>query len=219
MNLRGTLRTSVVGAAVAGTLVVLAGPALAVHPELSGTVQCAAGEQIVSWTVSNSESTSDSNRAMTVTGISVSSGTVTGVAVGAVLPPTPAAGSTLVATTVLPGDQTGSVELTVRADWDTGDWEDGARTGIVRSVAVTLAGGCAGATTSTTSTTTTSSTTTTTTAAPLVGGVTEARAPVPLPATAPATLPATGSPAALLAATGAGLLGAGMMLRRFRRTR
>jgi hypothetical protein len=122
---------------VVGTLVGFAGPASAYHSVLSGQVVCTGGQQIVTWTIANSEGTSDTGRSMTIDEISVSSGTVTGVETGTVFPPLPLPGSTQTATTVLPGTQTGNVKLTVQADWDRGGWQD-----IVRTVKVELPGDC-----------------------------------------------------------------------------
>ena len=141
----------------AGLVVGTALPALAHHPELSGSVACTNGQQIITWTIKNSESTSGSNRTMVVDQISVSAGTVVGVAVNAVFPPKPTSGSVKTATTTFSGTNTGPVTLTVRADWIGGSQN------VVRTASVTLPGQCTVPTTTTTTTTTTTSTTTTTT--------------------------------------------------------
>ena len=137
-----------------GLIIGTALPALAHHPELSGVVACTSGQQIITWTVKNSETTTGSNRTMTIDQLSVSSGSVVGLAVGAVFPPQPKVGSVKTATTTLSGTKTGTVTLTVRADWYGGSQD------VVRSTSVTLAGGCTVPTTTTTVPPTTTTTTT-----------------------------------------------------------
>ena len=144
---------TVIGGLVVGTAL----PAFAHHPELSGIVACTSGQQVITWTVRNSETTSGSNRTMTIDQISATSGTVEGLVVGTVFPPQPKAGSVRTATTTVSGTKTGSVTLTVRGDWAGGSQN------VVRTVRVTLPGGCTVPTTTSTSTTTTSTTTTSTT--------------------------------------------------------
>ena len=97
---------------------------------------------------------------MTIDQISVSSGTVVGIAVGAVFPPQPKTGSVKTATTTSSGTKTGSVTLTVRGDWAGGSQN------VVRTASVTLPGGCLVPTTTSTSTTSTTTTSTTTTTTP-----------------------------------------------------
>lgn len=227
MALHRTSRSLIAAAIVAGAIVGSALPASAYHPVLSGKVACVAGEQVVTWTVENSESTSDTGRSMIIDSVSVNHGTLSGIQAGMVFPPRPLPGSVRNATTVLPGNQTGGVKLTVQADWDRNGWQD-----IVMTVRVNLPGDCRN--TPTTTVVTAAQPTTTTTAAPTTTTTTAVRiAPEPTLPTemvetqvlgeqqarpAPtAALPRTGIPAAGAALGGLGLILAGVPLSRLRR--
>jgi hypothetical protein len=118
--------------------------AFANHPILSGSLGCSAGQQVVTWSVTDSETTvatGGNGRTMTIEALSVSQGTVLGLSVGDVVQPQPLPGSTVTGTTTLPGTTTGTVTLTV-----TGHFFEpgGADTGIVdtESIGVTLSGAC-----------------------------------------------------------------------------
>jgi len=127
--------------AMLGCISLLATPAFANFPMVSGSVACKSGHQKVTWTVTNSESTDGTNRSMTLEAVSVSQGSVSGLSVGQVLPPQPLAGSTVTGTTMLSGTSTGSVTLTVTGHFYESDGSD---TGLVdtESATVTLPGGC-----------------------------------------------------------------------------
>lgn len=137
MSLDRISRPGLAALLVMGAIVGLATPASANHPVVSGRVACVGDQQVVTWTVENSESVSGTDRTMTVDEISVSPGTVSGVEAGDVLPPTPRAGSSRTATTVLPGDWTGRVTLAVLAHWSDGGLQDQ-----VRRATVEVPGGC-----------------------------------------------------------------------------
>jgi hypothetical protein len=128
---------------VLGTVLGFATPAFAHHPALSGTARCINGQWVITWTISNSESTSGSNRTMTVDqiGVTASSGVtglaVSGVAVGTSFPPATSANWTRTATTTLAGTVTGSVTLTVRADWSRSGPQN-----VSRTATVSLPGSC-----------------------------------------------------------------------------
>ncbi|MDQ1498744.1 MAG: hypothetical protein QOI86_2084 [Actinomycetota bacterium] len=212
-------RKSAVALLTLGIVTGLAAPAFAWHPDLTGEVACAAsGQQVVTWTVTNSEMADSENSTMTVDQIAVSSGTVGPIGVGTTFPGQPEAGSTQTSTTELPGSQTGEVTLTVRADWEGADQD------VERSVSVTLPGTCVEPVTTTTTlppTTTTTqapltvaaapTTTTTTTAAPQVLGEVLV-APVVAPV---AELPRTGAPINTTLLTGAIALMLGAAALRF----
>jgi hypothetical protein len=72
---------------------------------------------------------------MKITAVSVSQGTVSGIAVGDVLQPQPLAGSTGTGTTTLPGTTTGSVTLTVTGHFYNPDNSD---SGIVDTESTTV---------------------------------------------------------------------------------
>jgi hypothetical protein len=177
----------------AGIVVGLAGPALAHHPEVSGSVACSDGSHVITWKVGNSETTSGSGRTMTVDQIFVSSGTVAGIAVGTAFPPKPQTGSTRTATTTLGGAQTGSVTLTVRADWNRNGPQNQTRT-----ATVTLRGNCVPVTTTTTApsptTTTTQPPPTTTTTQPPATTTTTTQPPTTTTTTQPPTTTTTQPP-------------------------
>jgi LPXTG-motif cell wall-anchored protein len=188
-------RKTAVALLTLGIVTALATPAFAHHPDLTGEVACATnGQQVVTWTVTNSETVDGSDRTMTLDQVAVSSGTVGPIAIDTSFPPQPEAGSTQTSTTVLPGTETGVVTLTVRGDWDKDGPQD-----VEQSVSVTLPGTCMEPVTTTTTlppTTTTTQAplaitaapTTTTTLAPVVLGEVLV-APAPL-----AELPRTGAP-------------------------
>jgi hypothetical protein len=93
---------------------------LANHPIPTGTVACVAGQQVVTWTVTNSEFTvaeGGTGRTMKITALSVSQGTVSGIAVNDVLQPQSSAGSTETGTTTLPGTTTGDGVLEVTGEF------------------------------------------------------------------------------------------------------
>lgn len=93
-------------------LVAFAPAAFAHHPIVSGEAACSpSGDIVVTWTVANSES--DAARTMTIDALSVTKGTVSGLAVGDTVAPS---GSTQ-ATTTLPGNETGTVSLSVTGRW------------------------------------------------------------------------------------------------------
>jgi LPXTG-motif cell wall-anchored protein len=211
-------RKSAVALLTLGIVTALATPAFAHTPDLTGEVVCATnGHQVVTWTVTNSETVEGSNLTMTVDEITVSSGTVDPISAGTVFPPQPEAGSTQTATTDLPGSEAGVVTLTVAGTWSD-DWKES------QSASVTLPGTCEEPVTTTTTlppTTTTTqapltvaaapTTTTTTTAAPQVLGEVLV-APVVAPA---AELPRTGAPINTTLLTGAIALMLGAAALRF----
>jgi hypothetical protein len=146
---RSLSRPAAVLALTGGLVLGTALPALAHHPILSASTGCNAGEQVITWTVKNSES----SKSMTVYKVSVSSGTVPGL-----LNSVFTGSQSQTFTTTLPGTQKGTVKLTVWGRWTNGVTED-------RDTSATLKGDCKppATTTSSTSPTTTSSTSTTTT--------------------------------------------------------
>jgi hypothetical protein len=189
-------RPVLVGFLAAGFLTVFAAPAFAHHPIVSGTVECAEnGHQIITWTVSNSETVSGTNRTMTLDQVHVSSGSVSGIGVGTAFPPSALSNSTRTATTDLPGDQTGNVTLQVRGDWSSG----GPQNVSVTSDPVHLKGECEDTTSSSSTTTTTEATTTTTTQAAVTTTTTQAA--VTTTTTQAAVTTTTLAPAAVVAPT------------------
>jgi hypothetical protein len=159
-----------------GLVVASALPAWAHYPVVSGTTTCLTGQQVVTWTVKNSENT----QKMTVDVVSVTAGTVTG------LTGLYNGGASRTATTSLPGTQTGTVTLSVH-----GIWPD--RVKATKTASVVLKGDCKPPVTTTTTTSSTTTTTrppvTTTTTVPPT--TTTPVAPTPLP---PATTTTTGAP-------------------------
>lgn len=130
-------------------------PAFAHQPDLTGEVACAGyanRHQMVTWTLSNSEwvvtnadgarvrpvGDTGQGRTMTLRSVAVTSGRVSGFERGQKYPTRPQEYSTRTAVTDLPGDQTGSVTLDVRADWK---GEDGPRN-VAGTVTVYLTGRC-----------------------------------------------------------------------------
>jgi LPXTG-motif cell wall-anchored protein len=136
---------------IAAVVVGMALPAWAHHPILSGETECTNGDHVVSWTIENNQT----DQAMTI-----DSATAAMVIGGAEYPVTgytsPVGNSgTTHATTIVPGNVTGTIELTVDASWPDGITS-------IKDVSVELVDTC----TSTSTTTTTASTTTTTTTVP-----------------------------------------------------
>lgn len=150
-GLRGAARRAVVLAALAiAGLLVFAVPAWAHHPVLSGNTSCANGDHVVHWTIGNSES----NHVMTITSAVANVGANTYAVTG--YSPTVGNGGSTSATTIVPGNVTGTVTLTVAATWN-----DGATA--TRQTTVELIGQCGGTTTTTQSSTSTSTSSTTAT--------------------------------------------------------
>lgn len=124
---------AIVGGAVAGFVL----PAFANHPDLSARVACVGHDQVVTWTIENSETADGTNRTMVIDEISVTEGDVVGVGEGTEFPPRPKDGSSRTATTVLPGGLKGTVTLSLRVHFDDGGLQD-----VTRSVSVDLPGDC-----------------------------------------------------------------------------
>lgn len=100
---------------------ILAPAALAHTPSVTGSAECIAGEWVVTWTVTNSETTSGTNRTMTIDTLTLApSGSVAGLAAGQQFAPQPTVGSTKTGTSTYPGSTSGTFTLTVVADWDDG---------------------------------------------------------------------------------------------------
>jgi hypothetical protein len=136
--------------AVAAVLAVAAAPAWAHHPVLSGRTACANGSHVVTWTIGNSESGPD--KAMTIASIDATIG-ATSYGVSGYASPVPPSGETN-ATTVVPGDVSGTVTLSVTATWSNGIEASG-------QTSVELVDDCAPPGTTSTSAAATSTTSTT----------------------------------------------------------
>ncbi|MBV9253671.1 MAG: hypothetical protein JO054_05535 [Actinobacteria bacterium] len=89
------------------------------HPVVSGEVKCATdGTAVVTWHLTNSETVSGTNRTMVVDTATLTSGTLTGIAAGTKVGPQTAAGiPTVNGSSSYPGNQTGTVTLTIAAHW------------------------------------------------------------------------------------------------------
>jgi LPXTG-motif cell wall-anchored protein len=159
----------VVGVAAA-TLIGLAAPASAHHPDLKGWTSCSNGDHVVLWQIGNNYET-----AMT---IATATTTLGGQSYGisGYTSPVPA-NDTTSATTIVPGGITGTITLSVHTTWTDGHEFDA-------TTSVDIESNCSGATT-----TTATEATTTTTAPPTTEATTTTTAP---PTTeAPTTLPPT----------------------------
>ena len=152
-------RTTVMAAVAIGFVVVMALPASACHPVLSGQTTCNEDQQVVTWSIGNSESGATlSMHILTVTAKLGS--TPVGVAGWA---PIVAPSGVTHAISTFSGSQTGTVVLTVTATWPA------AHITTTKTTSVDLVTNCHGTTTTTTvapTTTTTVAPTTTTTEAP-----------------------------------------------------
>lgn len=94
-------------------VVAFAPAAFAHHPVVSGQAACSSsGDVVVTWTVENSESAA--GRIMKIDALSVTKGTVSGLAVNDTI----AVSGSAQATTTLAGSETGSVSLTVTGRWE-----------------------------------------------------------------------------------------------------
>ncbi len=160
------------------------------HADVSGSASCAAGDQLVRWSIGNS----DARRPMTITSAVAALDGAPWPVVGYVSPV--AAHDATEATTTLPSGPTGSLTLTVA-----GSWPDGHQS--TRSASVALVGDCSPATSTSTSSTSSPAPSTSTSS--------------PAPSTSVAgvsTVPATGgssisqTPPAQLADTGGPVLDA-----------
>lgn len=108
------LRLRVIFAAVIGAItatVMLASPAWAHHPVLSGETSCPNDDHLVTWTIGNSQADSPMTILQATAVLDGTNYGVTGYA-----SPVAASASTT-GTTTIPGDLTGTVRLSVRADW------------------------------------------------------------------------------------------------------
>ncbi len=106
-------RVVIVTGIVAAVVMGLAAPAWAHHPALSGTTVCTNAEHVVTWTIENSETNHPGGMAIaeaTAT-IGAQSYPVTGYT-----SPLPNLGTTS-ATTIVPGDVTGTIKLRVVGVW------------------------------------------------------------------------------------------------------
>jgi hypothetical protein len=104
--------------AVAMSQAIFAMTASAHHAIITPAIACANGSQVVTWTISNSETTAGSNRSMVINAINISGGnSIVGIGVGSIVTPRPAPGSTVDATTTLPGNFAGNVTLTGVSSW------------------------------------------------------------------------------------------------------
>jgi hypothetical protein len=163
---RGWSRRTTVMAAVAITfVVVLALPAAACHPVLSGQTTCNENQQVVNWSIGNSES--GSKLTMDILTVTAAIGaTPVGVSGwAAVVPPS----GTTHASSTFSGSQTGTVVLTVTATWPSNNVTK------TKSTSVTLLTNCEATTTTTVApTTTTTEPSTTTTTEPQTTTTTEA---------------------------------------------
>lgn len=167
----------------AGASIVTGHPAYALdvvpahHAEISGVSTCSAGDQIVTWSIGNSQP----KEAMTIVSARAALQGDVWPVVGYTSPVAPSGATE--ATTTLPGGSTGALVLTVR-----GSWPDGHRS--ARQASVGLSGDCPPPTSTTTAPPTSTSEPTTTTSTPAPSTTS-----APQPATTPTTLaPATSSP-------------------------
>jgi hypothetical protein len=110
-------------------LALLATPAFAHHPIMSGEVACVNGNQVITWTVRNSESRS--NRIMEITSISRA---ISGLSVGQTI----AASASVNGTETVAGNTTGTVSLTIQGTWAYANPDVVAS----RTARVTLQGNC-----------------------------------------------------------------------------
>jgi hypothetical protein len=149
-----------------GLIVTSATAASAHHPIVSGETVCADdGQQTITWTVTNSESATGTNRSMELDQVTIDRGVV-GFTVGQLFAPTPATSSSQEATSTYDGDETGDVTLTVRADFKPGE---NAPQNVLGSATVELVGECVAVTTTSSSTSSTSTSTSTSTTTTTLG--------------------------------------------------
>src|SRR5579859_4782262 len=132
---RGSQRM-LLAAALAGAVSLLgAASALANFPLVSGQLSCTSqGQQLITWTVANSDTSGVGGNTMRIDAVSVSQGTVAGIFVGQVVQPQPLAGSSVTGTTTLT-NATGMVTLTVTGHFFTAG---GADTGLVDTESATV---------------------------------------------------------------------------------
>jgi hypothetical protein len=127
MHFLSRARPLVLAAALAGsTSLIGAGAASANVPIVNATIACdSQGQQVITWSVTNSETTvatggnGDTMKitAFTETNPDGTHGTVSGLFVGEVVQPQPLAGSTVTGTTTLPGNVTGEATLDVTGEF------------------------------------------------------------------------------------------------------
>src|SRR5579859_5628539 len=132
---RGSQRM-LLAAALAGAVSLLgAASALANFPLVSGQLSCTSqGQQLITWTVANSDTSGVGGNTMRIDAVSVSQGTVAGIFVGQVVQPQPLAGSSVTGTTTLT-NATGMVTLTVTGHFFTAGCAD---TGLVDTESATV---------------------------------------------------------------------------------
>ena len=181
MRAKGVIRTtgalSLALLTVVAFVLVLAAPALAHHPVISGEVLCdqESGSWLVVWEVANSETVAGSNRTMTIDAVTYNGPALTLIVVGAVVPPDQV---------IIEHQQVQQgVELTliVRGDWDLGGSQDISRQATVQVPDEP----CTSTTTTTTPTTVPPTTTPPTTTPPTT---------TPPTTTPPTTTPPTTTP-------------------------
>lgn len=110
-NRWGFTRLLAVLATVAGILFVAAVPAWAHHPVLSGSTSCPDENHLVTWTIGNSESAQVMTINSAIAELNGTTYAVTGYSTTVV------GGGSTTGTTIVPGNLTGTITLTVNADW------------------------------------------------------------------------------------------------------
>ncbi len=102
-------------ALVVGTVLGFAAPAFAHHTTITGVLECdQAGNQLINWTVNNSES----NKTMTLEDVDLtSSANIPGLTVGYAVDDVFIASETRPASTTVPGTAAGTVTLDIDASW------------------------------------------------------------------------------------------------------
>jgi hypothetical protein len=161
---RGRARARLVGFVITITvaLVLIALPAFAHHPIPSGKTVCTNGEHVITWTIGNSENDKTMTIDSATAAMNGQSYAVTGYS------STVGPSGTTSATTKVPGPQTGTITLTVKASWTNGVKAEKEASVALESQCLqpTTTTTAAPTTTTTKATTTTTHATTTTTAAP-----------------------------------------------------
>jgi LPXTG-motif cell wall-anchored protein len=152
-----------------GALVAMAAPAAAHTVAVEGVTSCPDANHLVTWTLQDHYTTA--GRTMTITSASATIGGQTYAVTGydATLPP----GGTTNATTVVPGDVTGTITLTLHATWSDGYKGKASGSVVLQEPCVETTTTTASTTTSTTqpsTSTTPTSSASTTSSPPVTGG-------------------------------------------------
>jgi hypothetical protein len=122
--------------------------AFANHPILNGSFACVDGQQVITWTVTNSELTTASGgsghlmQIIQPSGVSATGTMPSGINLGGVLQPQPLAGSTETGTTTLPGNLAEPVTLYITGHFINPDGSPAGVPDFLASFTVNLTGTC-----------------------------------------------------------------------------